>query len=222
MSLVLNIDTSLETASVSIAMNGKILHATTNTVQKNHAAFLHPGIKHVLHLAGKHITEIDAVAVTSGPGSYTGIRVGMSCAKGLCMALIKPFITINTLELLAKDALIYNMQADTLYCPMIDARRMEVYTALYDQSFNMVLKPCAMIIDKNFFSEYIQYNPVMFFGNGSIKLKDFASIQNYCIIENVNIPSSLALLSFELFSNKSFTDLIYSEPTYVKDFYTGT
>src|SRR5687768_2649863 len=123
MALILNIDTATETAMVSLAENDSILSFAVNNNQKDHASFLHPAIQDIINKTNKTIGEVDAVAVTSGPGSYTGIRVGMAAAKGLCYALQKPLITLNTLEVIALSS-IEKIKEDALYCPMIDARRM--------------------------------------------------------------------------------------------------
>lgn len=222
MSLILNIDTSTETASVSLAEDGAIIESITNAVQKDHAAFLHPAISRLFQSGGKRMNELDAVAVTAGPGSYTGIRVGMASAKGLCTALNKPFITINTLELLAKDAIMhYPGNAPVLFCPMIDARRMEVYTALYDRFLKEVLKPCAMILDNNSYHEFLADYTLINFGSGSNKWKSVVKLRNSIFIENVNIPEAMAVISNDRYSSKHFTDLVYSEPLYLKEFYNG-
>lgn len=222
MSLILNIDTATQTANVSISENGTIIEGLENTVQKDHAAFLHPAIAHLMQKAGKAMGELDAVAVTAGPGSYTGIRVGMASAKGLCTALNKPFITINTLELLAKDAIThYDGKENDLFCPMIDARRMEVYTAIYDRSLKEILKPSAMILDHNSFHEFDGKYTLINFGNGSDKWKRVVKVRNSVFIENVNIGVAMALLSSQRYVDKTFTDLTYSEPLYLKEFYNG-
>jgi tRNA threonylcarbamoyladenosine biosynthesis protein TsaB len=223
MSLILNIDTATELASVSLAADGKIISSITNAVQKDHAAFLHPAIGKLLKVNGKDINALDAIAVTEGPGSYTGIRVGMASAKGLCAALGKPFLTINSLELLAKDAILNYSGASmpVLFCPMIDARRMEVFTALYDHSSKEILKPCAMVLNEASFGELPANSTIIYFGSGSEKWKNVVKLRNSLFMKNVNIPHAMAVLTFEKFIAKSFTDLVYSEPLYVKEFYNG-
>ena len=133
MSVMLNIDTSLENASVSIAENGEILSYLTNSVQKNHAVFLHIAIDKLLTLNSLQPPDLDAIACTIGPGSYTGLRVGLAAAKGLAYGLHIPLISVGTLNAMARTAILQqNNNGDFLYCPLIDARRMEVYTALYN------------------------------------------------------------------------------------------
>lgn len=222
MSLILNIDTSGGTASVTIANDGTILESISNDIQKDHAAFLHTAISRILRSASIHLSELEAVAVSAGPGSYTGIRVGMASAKGFCIALDKPLILINTLEVMAKDAIMhYPSNGAVMFCPMIDARRMEVYTALYDCSLNEVLKPCAMILDESSYMGFTNNYTIIMFGNGSVKSKTVVKLRNSIFIENVNIPKALAIMSYELLLSKSFADVAYSEPLYLKEFYNG-
>ncbi|MEJ7626394.1 MAG: tRNA (adenosine(37)-N6)-threonylcarbamoyltransferase complex dimerization subunit type 1 TsaB [Ferruginibacter sp.] len=223
MSLILNIDTSTDFATITLAEDGKVLKSISNTIQKDHAAFLHPAVNEVLQSGERKISDLDAIAVTAGPGSYTGIRVGLAAAKGLSLALNIPLITINTLLLLAKDAILnHTSGTDILFCPVIDARRMEVFTAVYNNTLSEILSPCTMILTNNSYDDFLMNNKVFFFGNGSEKLKNIIQNQNAFYIENVNIPFALSQHTYELYLSKSFTDLIYSEPFYLKEFYTGT
>src|SRR5215208_5364975 len=138
MSFILNIDTALETASVSLANNGRMLQSLVSESQKDHASWLHPAIKILLEKQGIGMDQLVAVGVSNGPGSYTGLRVGLSTAKGFCYALNIPLITIGTLKLMAFSA---RDEAEDLICPMIDARRMEVYTAIYTGEMAELIKP---------------------------------------------------------------------------------
>src|SRR5665647_1745116 len=147
MALILNIDTATESAIISISEKDKIIDSVTNSNQKDHASFLQPAIKNLLQKADLSINKLNAIAVTAGPGSYTGLRVGMASAKGLCYALKIPLITINTLEVMALSSLKQIHDPSALYCPMIDARRMEVFTAVYDHHLTEIIKPCSMILD---------------------------------------------------------------------------
>jgi tRNA threonylcarbamoyladenosine biosynthesis protein TsaB len=224
MNLILNIDTATEIAHVSIAKDGIVLKDMFNEEQKTHAGFLQPAIKKVLQDTGIALTEISAVAVTEGPGSYTGLRIGMASAKGLCYAINKPLITINTLELLA-NATINKIKEDpiistTIFCPMIDARRMEVYAALYDCSLKNILSPLSVILDKNSFEGFLKDNPVIFFGNGAGKWKTICYNKN-AFFQNITITSaSISELAAKKMNKGKFEDLIYSEPFYVKEFNT--
>ena len=148
MSYIINIDTATATAHVSIAQDGKLLQALQNESQKDHGAFVQTAIQQLLKAAALSFVDIDAIAVTAGPGSYTGLRVGLASAKGLCYALNKPLLTLNTLEVLTTAAKKFsNNQQGVLYCPMIDARRMEVFTALYTDTLTALVPPCAMILN---------------------------------------------------------------------------
>jgi tRNA threonylcarbamoyladenosine biosynthesis protein TsaB len=221
MSLILNIDTASENAHVSIAKDGQVLQSLNSESQKEHASFLQTAIQQLVKITAIHLKEIDAVAVTAGPGSYTGLRVGFASAKGLCYALKKPFITIGTLEVLTASALhLYPPAANDniLFCPMIDARRMEVFTAIYQQDLKVYMQPCAMIIDKFSFEKELLNSQILFFGSGSEKWKQVSSHSNASFKTVLILPESLSRSSERLFSQKKFTDLAYSEPLYVKEF----
>ena len=224
MSFILNIDTASENAHVSLAKDGLILHSLTNESQKEHAAFLQTGIQQLMKSVNINLKDVDAVAVTAGPGSYTGLRVGMASAKGLCYALKKPLITIGTLEVLTASALqlFPTDSEDLLYCPMMDARRMEVFTAVYKHDLTIHLQPCAMILDELYFEKELLNNPIVFFGSGSDKWKLICKHQN-AIFKTVSIlPKALGKSTNALFSEKIFTELAYSEPLYLKEFQTVT
>jgi tRNA threonylcarbamoyladenosine biosynthesis protein TsaB len=221
MGLILNIDTSGETALVCLAENGKMTACRVNEQQKDHAGFLQPAITGLLADAGAGFTNIAAVAVTDGPGSYTGLRVGMASAKGLCYALQVPLITIGTLQLMAVSAQKqHKMPGEALFCPMIDARRMEVFTAVYNQQMEEKLPPSALIIDENAFGSYLQNQPMLFTGSGAAKWKAVCTHKN-AFFENINIsPEVFCHISYQLFENQQFSNLAYAEPRYVKAFYT--
>lgn len=223
MALILNIDTASENAHVSLAKDGQVLHALISESQKEHASFLQAAIQQLIKITGIKLKEIDAVAVTAGPGSYTGLRVGFASAKGLCYALKKPFITIGTLEVLTVSALhLYPPTADEniLFCPMMDARRMEVFTAVYQQDLSVCLQPCAMILEEFSFEKELSKSKILFFGSGSEKWKQICKHPN-ALFKSVSIlPESFSKSSNVLFSEKKFTDLAYSEPFYLKEFQT--
>ncbi len=222
MALILNIDCSSKTASVSIAEEGLVKLSVTNDTQKDHASFLHTGIKELLSISSARLNDMDAIAVTSGPGSYTGLRVGMATAKGLSYAASKPFICINTLAAMAKALInITANRSEVLFCPLIDARRMEVFTAIYDNEMKEKLSPCAMILEEASFKNELQHNQLIFFGNGSEKLKQIIQHTNALFVAEATIVNSISELSFEKYSNQHFADIIYSEPSYLKDFYSG-
>ena len=220
MSLILNIDTASENAHVSLAKYGMVLHSLSNESQKEHAAFLQAGIQQLMKSVNINLKDVDAIAVTAGPGSYTGLRVGMASAKGLCYALKKPLITISTLEVLTASALEFfpTDNKDLLYCPMMDARRMEVFTAVYKHDLTIRLQPCAMILDELSFEKDLFNNQIVFFGSGSDKWKLICKHEN-AVFKTVSLlPKSLGKSTNALFLEKKFTELAYSEPLYLKEF----
>ena len=221
MSLILNIDTASENAHVSLAKDGQVLHKLSSDSQKEHASFLQIAIQQLTKVANINLKDIDAVAVIAGPGSYTGLRVGMASAKGLCYALKKPLITISTLEVLTVSALHFYSPAaeeNILFCPMIDARRMEVFTAIYQNDLTLYLQPCAMILDEFSFKKELLKSRILFFGSGSEKWKQVCNHPN-AIFKSVSVmPESFSKSSDFLFSEKKFTDLAYSVPSYLKEF----
>jgi tRNA threonylcarbamoyladenosine biosynthesis protein TsaB len=220
MSLLLNIDTSSEKAHVSFAKDGLLLASLSNESQKEHASFLQAAIQQLCKNTSIHLADIDAVAVTAGPGSYTGLRVGMASAKGISYALKKPFITMGTLDILARSAMdLFPEKAEpVLYCPMLDARRMEVFTAIYQKDLEIILEPTALILDENSFEDHLLTRKILFFGSGSAKWKATCKNPN-ALFENVEIqPQTMCRHANSLFIQKDFTDMAYSEPMYLKDF----
>jgi tRNA threonylcarbamoyladenosine biosynthesis protein TsaB len=215
MSLILSIDTSTEHASICLSENEKIAATIVNENQKEHASWLHPAIKDLLSGFGKSMRDLDVIGVTSGPGSYTGLRVGMATAKGLCYALQIPLITVNTLEAMASMAL--KEDAD-LICPMIDARRMEVFTAVYDKKLVPVLKPCSMILDKSAFSDLFENKKMIIFGNGSKKFLDIDPVLNADFKNFIFHADHLSRVIYNKNISFDFTPLPYAEPFYLKEF----
>ena len=222
MSLILNIDTSLESAFVSIAKNGIIISSRDNENQKDHASFLQPAIQSVTKEAGIQLAALSAIAVVYGPGSYTGLRVGMASAKGLCYALDKPLILLNNLELLSIAAISALGKPDnnTLFCPMIDARRMEVYTAVYDENLGIIEQPNALILQPASYSHLLKNYNIVFFGNGLNKWKTLCGDKNARFIEINNKNSAISQFSFQKLAAQPFTSIAYAEPLYIKEFYT--
>ena len=217
---ILNIHTATETAIVNLSAGGNALSTLINYESKKHAAFLHIAINNLLQKEGISSKELKAVGVSSGPGSYTGIRVGLAAAKGLCYALNIPLIAYNSLELMAYTSLIETGNKDALYCPMIDARRMEVYTAVYDYNRNEIVPPSALILTENSFEEILSEKKICFSGDGSRKFKNLTKNRNSIFTEAEISTDSLAKISFEKFEKKEFENIFYSEPLYIKDFVT--
>ena len=231
MALILNIDTAVNTASVCLAKDATILSIAKNVrkdslgdKQKDHAVWLHIAIKEMFEKNDLELKTIDAVAVTSGPGSYTGLRITMATAKGICFALDKPLITLNTLLVMANAA--KNVRKDSpgekadLFCPMIDARRMEVFTALYSIDLQIVKEPSAIVVNEKSFDEELSVNSICFFGNGSNKFRAMKNHQRAVFSDITMDALSMVSLSENKFRQKEFADLAYAEPIYLKEFYT--
>jgi tRNA threonylcarbamoyladenosine biosynthesis protein TsaB len=226
MALILSIDTSLEEASVCIAEHNHVLAVKKNNRQMDHAAWVHVAIGQMLAEAGRKTGDISAIAVASGPGSYTGLRVGMATAKGMCYALGVPLITESTLFLIAqrvkKETPVNSVNTyPVLICPMIDARRMEVFTTLYDTGLNQVLAPGAMILNENSFAAELQNNVIIFCGNANKKWQNLCSHNNAVFMDVRQNVADLAEAAFEKFNKNEFSDLAYTEPAYLKNAYTG-
>lgn len=224
MSLILNIETASEKAHVSFANDGLLLASLSSESQKEHAAFLQTAIQQLCKTTSIHLSKIDAVAVTAGPGSYTGLRVGMASAKGLCYALKKPLITLSTLEILTLSAIeLFPQTADTvLFCPMMDARRMEIFTAVYQKDLIVCLAPCAMILDEYAFEKELLKTKILFFGSGSGKWKAICKNTNALFEEVEILPQSMCRHSNLYFLQNNFADTAYSEPFYLKEFQSVT
>ena len=217
MALILNIDTAVDVASICLAKDGNVLSIARNESQKDHASWLHIAIKEIFEKNNLELSSADAIAVTGGPGSYTGLRIGMATAKGICFALNKPLISLNTLLVMANAA--KNEGADLL-CPMIDARRMEVFTAIYTKELQIVKEPVAITLNENSFAEYFSNNSICFFGNGSNKFQAIEKKPQAFFMDIKTDASSMMFLSEKSFSEKKFADLAYAEPLYLKEFYT--
>lgn len=221
MAFILHIDTALQKAFVGLSEDGKLLYEVKSDAPMNHAAFVQPAIQHVLKMAGLSLNEIDAVGVTGGPGSYTGLRVAMASAKGLCYALQKPLLSVSALQALACAA-IDSFPGSSIYCAMIDARRNEVFAALYDEKMNVLDPPQALILEPSSFIEVMKSNPVIYFGSGAVKWQQIMLPNSNAGFKTVEYDGrQLSFLLFNSFKNKQFKDLAYAEPAYLKDFYFG-
>ncbi|MDD7913610.1 tRNA (adenosine(37)-N6)-threonylcarbamoyltransferase complex dimerization subunit type 1 TsaB [Polaribacter ponticola] len=216
MSIILNIETSTKNCSISIANKGEILAIKElNNGNYSHAEVLHPFIVDVLKEANLSSNNIDAVAVSKGPGSYTGLRIGVSAAKGLCFAFDKPLISIDTLTSLS-----YSISFNSGYIvPMLDARRMEVYSAVFNQNHENIREIKAEIIDENSFSEYLDANKVFFVGDGAQKCKEIITHKNAVYVDD-KFPSAkeMAKLSYNKHKKNDIENVAYFEPFYLKDF----
>lgn len=224
MAVILNIETSTNVCSVAVTAEGLVLKYYEDFQGQNHAALLSGYIKACLDHLADHEMKLEAVAVSLGPGSYTGLRIGLSEAKGLAYALNIPLIGIDTLQLMAVSVMFnHEVSPDALFVPMIDARRMEVYTAIYDMTLNTLLSPTPLILDEISYSEWLDnsdHQEILFFGNGSDKARELLEKRpNARFIADVNpLAVDMMALADRAYSQKDFLDLAYSVPSYLKEF----
>jgi tRNA threonylcarbamoyladenosine biosynthesis protein TsaB len=225
MATILLIETATEVCSTAISRNGHIIAVKEIHEGFNHSEMLTVYIEELLDENGIYPQMPEAVCVSKGPGSYTGLRIGVSVAKGICYALDIPLIAISTLDAMAyyvaQNPLKYSIvvSADMLLCPMLDARRMEVYYAMYDQNGKQITDISARIIDENSFAEELKNNTIFFFGNGALKCKPALSHPNAQFIEEVNASARfMPTLAENYFIQKKFENVAYFEPFYLKDF----
>lgn len=220
MALILNIDSAVEQASICLSNDLNIVDFAITDQTKNNASFIQPTIKNLIEKNNIKLNDINAIAVNIGPGSYTGLRISLSIAKGLCFALNKPLITINTLHCIA-NSIIENeiLSENTLICPMIDARRMEVFTTLINQKFDEFVPTKAIVLEPNFLEEY-QKELIVFCGNGSKKFCELNSNNNFRF-SNINYSAiNMISLSYAKFISKNFSPIHSLSAFYGKDFYT--
>jgi len=216
LAIILNIETATTNCSVSLSKEGETFALQEdNSKQYSHAERLHLYIDDLLKQNNIKPTELDAIAVSKGPGSYTGLRIGVSAAKGLCFSLDKPLISVSTLEALARQVKVQN----GLIVPMLDARRMEVYSAVFDASFNTVREIEAQILDAQSFASYLEKGKVYFIGNGVEKTKTLITHENAVFIED-KLPSAneMSVIANNKYKKNDIEDVAYFEPYYLKDF----
>lgn len=222
MAVLLNIETSTNACSVALTAEGMILHHYEDFEGRNHAALLSGFIKGCLDFLADKELKLDAIAVSLGPGSYTGLRIGLSEAKGLAYALDIPLIGISTLELMATRVMFstLDIDPDTIFIPMIDARRMEVYTAAYDFALSPLLPPQPLIIDNESYSELTASGrQLLLFGNGSAKAAEVVKADNVKIVDGVDpLAVDMIALAERAYARRTFLDTAYSVPVYLKDF----
>jgi tRNA threonylcarbamoyladenosine biosynthesis protein TsaB len=218
MSLILSIETSTSVCSAAIHDAGRLLGVAEVHIEQSHAAKLAVLIDGLQAQTGVALNQLKAIGITSGPGSYTGLRIGTSTAKGLCYALNIPLLAVNTLELMASQVIAGNTEG-ALLCPMIDARRMEVYSLLQNVKGERLQPVEAKIIDENSYAEWLENNTVIFFGDGAAKCRDVITHRNARFIDGV-YPSAghLGNIIFEKFRREAFEDLVQFEPFYLKEF----
>lgn len=220
MPCILNIETATDVCSVALSLDGVVLYEKENTEGRSHANLLGVFVDEAVRFSRSQNITIDAVAVSCGPGSYTGLRIGVSEAKGLCYGLKLPLIALQTLDIMVQQIIDKAiLDRETLLCPMIDARRMEVYAAIYNSQLVRIRETAADIVDETTYSSYLKMSKVAFLGNGSAKCKDSIIDPNAMFIDNVYPRASdMIKLSEKAFMNSKFENVAYFEPFYLKDF----
>lgn len=217
MSTIICIDTAGEQGMVLLMQQSKCVAMRSNPEQQTQAAFLQPAIADMLQETGIAMKDVQAVAVSNGPGSYTGLRVGLAAAKGLCFALNIPLITLGTLDIMAKAMQQLQPQAEA-YCPMIDARRMEVFTALYNASLQQMHAPAAVVLDEQYLAQERAAQQIVYAGSGAAKWTSLIQ-ENNLIIDALAWRDAFVSLSWQAFQQQQWADTAYAEPFYCKAFY---
>lgn len=220
--MVLSIETSTSVCSAALHNEGKLIALCETHLEQAHAAKLGLLIDQLKNLSGVDFNQLKAIAVSSGPGSYTGLRIGVSLAKGLCMALNVPLISVDTLDVMSLQVSRVN-SSQALYCPMIDARRMEVYCKVLSAEGLEIQPVEAKIIDEDSFRDLLSNQRILFFGNGAEKCKPLIVHPNADFIQDVT-PSAKAVgeLAFKKYTLNQFEDLVHFEPFYLKEFMIKT
>ena len=220
MATILHIETSTDVCSVAVSEDGQVIFDQEDHSGPNHAERLGTMVDEALSFTDNHAIPFDAVAVSCGPGSYTGLRIGVSMAKGVCYGRNLKLIAVPTLELLCVPILLREIpEEDALLCPMLDARRMEVYAGIYNRGLKPIRPIQADIVDKDTYKAYLDEHPVYFFGNGAKKCQDAISHPNAHFIENINpIAKWMQPLAEKRFLNEQFEHVAYFVPFYLKDF----
>tara|TARA_R110002072_G_scaffold303113_1_gene494119 strand:- start:10247 stop:10903 length:657 start_codon:yes stop_codon:yes gene_type:complete len=218
MAILLCIETATTNCSVALSVNGSVIALKEDRSDRySHAEQLHVFINLVLEEAGVGKEQLDAVVVSKGPGSYTGLRIGVSAAKGLCYALDKPLVSVSTLRALAAQ-----VKGTEYIVPMLDARRMEVYAAVFGAQYELLRETQAEIVDESSFGDYLQQGPTTFIGSGVEKFQKLVTHENAKYVKDA-MPSAsdLAPIAEEKFMKRDFEDVAYFEPYYLKDFVKG-
>lgn len=221
MSCILNIDTSANVCSVAVSQDGACIFDKEDHSGPNHAERLGTFVDEALSFIDNHAIPLDAVAVSCGPGSYTGLRIGVSMAKGICYGRDVKLLAVPTLELLCVPVLLREMVTDddALLCPMLDARRMEVYAQLFTRSLREVRPIQADVVDADTYREYLDKHPVYFFGNGAMKCKEVIDHPNAHFIEGIEaLAKNMLPLAERRMAREEFEDVAYFVPFYLKDF----
>jgi tRNA threonylcarbamoyladenosine biosynthesis protein TsaB len=220
MATFLLIYTATAHASVCLSKNGAVMASQETTDQKSHASFIQPAIETLCKQTGISLNNIDAISISIGPGSYTGLRVGMATAKGIAFAMGKPLIGINTLQIMAAAAKHKHPGNNKAICALLDARRMEVFTGIYSHNLEPITPSTALILDAQSFENELAKEPILFVGDGAEKFKSICQHPNAHFDTNINCGASdMLVLTENAFTLADFLDLAYSEPLYIKAFH---
>lgn len=225
MSCILHIETSTNVCSVAVSEDGKVIFDKADRTGNNHAEALGSIVDEAMSFADSHAIPLDAVAVSGGPGSYTGLRIGVSIAKGVCYGLDIPLLSVPTLELMCVPVLLHHddMEENAILCPMIDARRMEVYSALYDRALKPVRGIQSDVVDGDTYRQWLEERPVFFFGNGAAKCIETIGHPNAHLIEGIEpLAKWMMPLAEKKMLNGIYEDVAYYVPFYLKDFVAKT
>ena len=218
MALIVSIETATKVCSVALHVEAQLIATQTLHVAKSHAESLLCSIEYLLAVSPYTKKDLAAVAVSCGPGSYTGLRIGASTAKGLCYALGVPLLAVNTLEAMAGGMRSYNV-VQALLCPMLDARRMEVYCLLADAQGRTLVSPHAQVIDQHSFQDWLKDNAILFFGDGAEKCKSHITHPRALFIDHIHPQAChIGALAYAKFQQAAFEDLVYFTPMYLKPF----
>ncbi len=220
MSCILSIETSTDVCSVAMSENGQCIFKKEDHSGPNHAVSLGVFVDEALSFTDNHAIPLGAVAVSQGPGSYTGLRIGVSMAKGICYGRDVPLLAVPTLEVMAVPVLLnHEIEEDALLCPMIDARRMEVYSAIYDRALKPQRETRADIVDSDTYREFLDSHPVYFFGNGAAKCMETINHPNAHLIKGIEpLAKYMFPLAERRWVQKEYEDVAYFVPFYLKDF----
>ena len=223
MSCILHIETSTTVCSVALSADGKVVFERTHFEGPSHASLLGVYIEETIAFLKETPYQPEAIALSSGPGSYTGLRIGTSMAKGLCMGWGIPLIAVPTLQLMAWQAIQRYGKKDCLYCAMLDARRMEVYCAFYNAELSTVRETSADIVTPEIYQSFFDRNAVYFFGNGASKCRAVIISEQAVFLDNIHpLASDMVALAEKAFMAKAFEDTAYFEPFYLKEFMATT
>ncbi len=222
--MILSIETSTSACSVALHRQGQLLVCIDLLIDQSHSGMLTTLIDNALQSVSKTYKDLTGIAVAAGPGSYTGLRIGIATAKGLCFALNLPLFAVSTLAALTRAVIVnqpINNTNDVLFCPLLDARRMEVYTALYDKKFRIIQPPHALVITSKSFSEEVTQQKIICFGNGSDKCQSVLTHPNFVFLPEIKPSASqIGSIASQLTADQA-VDLAYFEPFYLKEYQFG-